>query len=141
VISRDKVLKRLTTIQSYYRILEQKLALSKEEFLSNADNYLAAERVLQLISEAMIDIGNHIVSRRQLGKPETYGQIFQLLGDHDIITVELGKKLVAFAGLRNILVHDYIGLDRSQLYKDGQKNKGDILDFINQIQQFITNEK
>ncbi|MFQ5979885.1 MAG: DUF86 domain-containing protein [Candidatus Heimdallarchaeota archaeon] len=86
-------------------------------------------------------MGNHIVSRRQLGKPETYSQIFQLLGDHDVITEALGKKLVAFAGLRNILVHDYIGLDRSQRYEDGQKNMGDILDFINQIQQYITSEE
>ncbi len=132
-------MKRLTIIQNYNRILTQKLALPQEEFLSNADHYLTTERVLHLISEAMIDIGNHIVSRQQLGKPESYSQIFQLLGEHGVITVDLGKKLAAFAGLRNILVHDYIGLDRSQLYEDAQRNKGDILEFIKQIQQFVNN--
>ncbi len=133
----DKIVKRLILVQEYYQLLEKKLLLPKEEFLKNPDNYLSAERLLQLISEAMIDIGNHIIAKKQLSKPETYSDIFTILSKKGIITKELGDKLLIFAGLRNILVHDYLGLDRERLYIEAKNNKDDIITFISQIRQFL----
>lgn len=133
----DKITKRLSVIQENYRLLEIKLDLDKEAFLQNPDNYLTTERLLHLISEAMIDIGNHILARKQLGKPETYSEIFIILAKKNVIRKELGDKLAVFAGLRNILVHDYIGLDRERLYKETKENKEDIKSFIDQIGQYI----
>jgi len=133
----DKIVKRLILVQEYYQLLEKKLLIPKEEFLKNPDNYLSAERLLQLISEAMIDISNHIIAKKQLGKPETYSDIFMILSKKGIISEELGEKLLIFAGLRNILVHDYLGLDRERLYLEAKDNKDDIIIFITQIRQFL----
>ena len=133
----DKIVKRISLIQEYYQILEKKLNLSKEEFLKNPDNYLTTERLLHLISESMIDIGNHIIAKQQLGKPESYSEIFTILVKKGIIDKELGDKLVIFAGLRNILVHDYLGLDRERLYEEAKENKNDILVFVTRIQQYL----
>lgn len=133
----DKIVKRISLIQEYYQILEKKLNLSKEEFLKNPDNYLTTERLLHLISESMIDIGNHIIAKQQLGKPDSYSEIFTILVKKGVIDKELGDKLFIFAGLRNILVHDYLGLDRERLYKEAKENKNDILVFVTRIQQYL----
>lgn len=133
----DKIVKRISLIQEYYQILGKKLNLSKNEFLKNPDNYLTTERLLHLISESMIDIGNHIIAKQQLGKPESYSEIFTILVKKDVIDKELGDKLVIFAGLRNILVHDYLGLDRERLYEEAKENKNDILAFVTRIQQYL----
>jgi len=141
MISWDKLISRLDTIQHYYRILDAKLGLPIEEFLSSSDHYLVTERALHLISEAMIDIGNHIVAKRQLGKPQTYAEIFRILSGEKMITESLGEKLAAFSGLRNILVHDYTGLDRRRLYLEANDNKEDIIAFVDQIRKVIVGFK
>lgn len=50
----DKITKRLSLIQENYRLLEEKLNLNMEDFLQNPDNYLTTERLLHLISEAIL---------------------------------------------------------------------------------------
>ena len=85
----------------------------------------------------MIDIRNHIIAKQQLRKPENYSEIFTILVKKGIIDKELGDKLLIFAGLRNILVHDYLGLDRERLYEEAKENKNDILVFVTRIQQYL----
>ncbi|MHB1946554.1 MAG: type VII toxin-antitoxin system HepT family RNase toxin [Gammaproteobacteria bacterium] len=74
--------------------------------------YYAAERVLQILIESAIGFAKQSV--KLLGNPispEAY-QAFKVLHDHQMITddnLNLWKKII---GLRNVLVHDYLNVNR-----------------------------
>ncbi|MFO7982658.1 MAG: DUF86 domain-containing protein, partial [Desulfuromonadales bacterium] len=75
-----------------------------------------AERNLHLTIECMLDIGNHVISDRGYPKPESYADIFRILADRDVIPRDLCEELVGMAAFRNLLVHDYLRLDREKVY-------------------------
>lgn len=63
--------------------------------------------------------------------------IFQVLLENKIITEKLKINLSNMAGFRNILVHDYIKLDREVVYDIIINNLKDIEDFIEVISEYI----
>lgn len=66
--------------------------------------------------QIMIDIACHIVARQNLGNAETYTECIELLQAFDYIDEDLERDLKGMAGLRNILVHEYVAVDIDQLY-------------------------
>jgi uncharacterized protein YutE (UPF0331/DUF86 family) len=75
-----------------------------------------AERYLHLTIECLLDIGNHIIADRGYRKPETYGEIFQILAEEGVIPEKLLQELEGMAAFRNVLVHDYLRLDLDKVY-------------------------
>ena len=65
----------------------------------------------------MIDISCHLVSEHNLGNAETYAECIRVLGETDIISTEMVNTLMSMAGLRNILIHEYVNIDMNKLYK------------------------
>ncbi len=98
---------------------------SLEEFVHDPFVHGNAERYLQLAIQCTIDIGNHLLSDLKLRTPREYREIFLILAEGKILPESLAKKLASAAGLRNILVHDYMELDLKRIYdylRHGLKN-------------------
>jgi uncharacterized protein YutE (UPF0331/DUF86 family) len=69
-----------------------------------------------LAIESVIDISNHIISDLRYRKPESNRDIFAVLYENEVIPFDLKDSLSNMASFRNILVHDYIKLDRALVY-------------------------
>lgn len=65
--------------------------------------------------QIVIDLSCHLAVHHNLGNAETYSDCIQLLGQFDIIDKDLEDRLVGMAGLRNILVHEYVAVDIDRL--------------------------
>lgn len=65
--------------------------------------------------QIVIDLSCHLAVHHNLGNAETYSDCIELLGKYDIIGKELEERLVGMAGLRNILVHEYVAVDVDRL--------------------------
>jgi uncharacterized protein YutE (UPF0331/DUF86 family) len=78
--------------------------------------------------QIVIDIACHLAAKYNLGNAQTYAECIDLLAKFDYIDSTLAKKLKAMAGLRNILVHEYVKVDNEQLYSM-LENLGDFRDF------------
>lgn len=89
----------------------------RARFLDDPLVHGAAERYLQLAIECALDIGNHIIADRNLRKPGTYAEIFEVLAENKVISRKLLGELEGMAAFRNILVHDYVRLDRERVYQ------------------------
>ncbi len=66
---------------------------------------------LQRAVQAAIDMAGHIVADEGLGLPQSLRDHFDMLVTNKIVTPDLGKKLNAMVGFRNIAVHEYQNLD------------------------------
>lgn len=70
---------------------------------------------LQRAIQAVIDLSAHVISGRQWGLPDSLKAHFRILTDQRVIDPELGSRLQAMVGFRNIAVHEYEQLDRAIL--------------------------
>lgn len=92
-----------------------------EDFINDEDLQDQVERNLQIAIQICLDIGNHIISALGFHPPETYSDIFEILGKENIIPVDFAQKIKTMAGFRNILVHDYIKVDNKLVFESLQK--------------------
>ncbi|MDR8393397.1 DUF86 domain-containing protein [Aliifodinibius sp. S!AR15-10] len=89
---------------------------SSEEIKNDTTKEWALRYGLLESIQIVIDISCHLVVHNNLGNAETYGDCIELLRKFDYIDDKLSKRLKAMAGLRNILVHEYVTVDIDRLY-------------------------
>ena len=68
MVDREILLRRVELIREYGKILKELVALPEDTFVGDPDVYLKAERCLEVVIQAMLDIGGHIISAKQLGQ-------------------------------------------------------------------------
>lgn len=133
----ELIRRRLNKLDEYLAILYGLRRYSFEEFTAEPERYGSAERFLQLTIEALSDIGNHLVADLDLGTVDSYSDIPYLLWEADYIDVDKREQWVRMIGFRNILVHDYLDVDRKRVYDILQNNLGDIEALRELFAQFI----
>lgn len=115
-VDREVLGTRLSVLEENLRLLDQFAQLDLPIYLSEPRNYGAAERFLQLSIEAVFDIGTHLISALALARPLAYGEILPTLAQAGVISPETLDELANLAGFRNLLVHEYVRLDRSRVH-------------------------
>lgn len=108
---------RLERMREYIHNLEAVQQFDCKRFIEDPFIHGMAERNLHLAIECLMDIGNHIITQNGYRKPESYADIFRILQENEIISADLMKKIEGMAAFRNILVHDYMRLDRKKVYE------------------------
>lgn len=112
----DIIAARLERLKIYLDALRAVRKFGIKRFKGDPFINGAAERYLHLSIECLLDIGNHIIADRHCRKPEAYAEIFDILADEKIISARLHSELDGLAAFRNILVHDYLILDKNKIY-------------------------
>lgn len=108
--------KRLRKLREYVVLLRRLRGRPREEFIEDPFVIGNVERYLQLAIQVVLDISNHIVADDRLGAVEEYRDAIRLLGQSGYLQPDLAQRLIPMAGLRNILVHDYLDVDRGKIY-------------------------
>jgi uncharacterized protein YutE (UPF0331/DUF86 family) len=86
--------------------------------------------------QIVIDISCHIVSRYNLGVPDSYAACMDLLRRNGFIDEQTYRVLLGMVGLRNILVHEYAEVNIDYLYSILDRTD-DFVRFIQQIRPYI----
>lgn len=116
MVRKDLIAARIEKLRQYMNTLRAIRELDAAAFKKDVYVHATAERYLHLSIESLLDIGSHIIVDRDLRKPDTYSEIFEILAEEGIISRSLLKELEGMAAFRNILVHDYFRLDLDQVY-------------------------
>lgn len=106
----DKLFRKLNFMQRCVDYLKS-IDPESPDLESNYEKRSAVERNFQLAIECAIDIGEIIISKEGLERPEDYRSVFRILGRHEIIPEEFAEEFAFSAGFRNILVHIYEEVD------------------------------
>lgn len=101
--------------------LEPLKTRSRQEF--DADAYLRdiVERNLQIAVQCCIDIANRIIALRGARKPVDYYEAIAELGELGVLPTDFARRLAPLAGLRNILVHEYVRVNWDRIYQSLQQ--------------------
>ena len=137
MIDKDVIYKHLRELERVTQSLAELKAYSFEEVCSDFKKQWEIEHGLQLAIQNLVDIGSHILSALAKNKCENYTEVIDKLGSEGIIPSELAGKIRGMAGLRNILVHDYLEIDLKAIYEILQNQLTDFDNFRRHITIFI----
>lgn len=138
MVDRFVVAARLTKIREYVALLRKIRGLADERhFVNDPLVYGNAERYLQLAIQSVLDISHHIVADRTLPLPADSRSLFELLARQKVISRALAVKLAAMAGFRNILVHEYLEIDRHRVYRALTTDLRDFESFIRAVTRLL----
>ncbi|MEM0049341.1 MAG: HepT-like ribonuclease domain-containing protein [Candidatus Bathyarchaeia archaeon] len=90
-------------------------------------SYRGIERLVQVIIQALLDLG--LMAIAALGKraPERYSEVGDILCELGLLSVEDSKVMRAMAGLRNLLTHMYARVDRDKVIEASRRLAADAL--------------
>lgn len=92
---------------------------------------------MHLAIECVIDISNHAIADMRFRIPDSNMDSFEDLRGNNIIKEKLKNNFCNMASFRNILMHDYIKLDRVVVYDIIINNLKDIDEFMKIVSEYI----
>jgi len=113
-------------------------ALSLEELRKDLSLVWIAEKGLQILIQNLLDIGAHVLASEIKNDWDDYGEIILKLGHHGIIPMDFSERIHGMAGLRNILIHEYLKVDVPTLHEYLKKRLVDFTDFMSHIQEYLS---
>ena len=129
--------KRLNKLDEYLAILENARRYSWEEFVADPERYGSVERFLHLSLEALQDMGNHIIADLELGVVDRSRDIPDIFANQRWIDETMKDTWIRMIGFRNILVHDYLEVDRRIVYEILQNRLDDLKQIRDVFVQFL----
>ena len=126
MVNPEVIRKRLNRLDEYLEVLHRLQRYDLEQFTAEPERYGSAERFLQLAIEAVLDMGNHVIADEGLGAVEWYSDIPKIFHSKGLISEATKEKWVRMIGFRNLLVHEYVDIDRRIVHGVLQKNLEDL---------------
>ena len=91
-------------IEKYLQELNEIMPANYEEYISSLEKKAACERYFEKIIEAIVDLVFLVIKDKNLKMPEDEESSFSILGNQNIISEELAKRLRNAKGMRNIIL-------------------------------------
>lgn len=116
MVDADVIARRLLALSEALQHLDTRQEQIRAEALASQPLLQAAvERWLQVAVESCIDIAYHVIAERGWTPAESARAAFESLAAHGLVPQQLAQRLARAVGMRNILVHDYVRVDREIL--------------------------
>lgn len=140
MVNQEIIYDRLKEIQDNLTILEDLKSIPFIKFRDDPKIFKLAERCLEISIQCILDICHHIIVENNLSRPKDNKETILILGQKDILPLEFANRILPMAGLRNILVHDYLKINVERLYGHLQ-NLQDFREFQKYILKALENSK
>lgn len=141
MIDIESIATRFKHLKDYLKILRELQKTHKNTFISDYHYYGLAERYLQLSIECILDVGNMLIVSLDLRKPSDKQEVIDILEEAKIISSVLATRLSGVARFRNLLVHEYVKIDRAKVYSIINIKIPDIEVFAKSVTKYLKKKK
>lgn len=132
------VSKKLKDIEGYIEEVKvDVLTFSDKEILENKGRMHIAERLAQLIVDAMLDINQHIIKEKNLDIAEDFQGTFQIMAENKVLPEDFAIRVAPVVSVRNRLVHGYETLNKRLFVEKLRKHYGDFEEFAGYIKEYL----
>lgn len=139
-VDREIIARKLSVIIENVNALEPIRTIAREEYIKDIYKRKAAERLLQELIEAAIDINTHALVQAGSTVPDDYYESFIKAGELGMISASLAEQLAPSAGLRNRLVHEYDLLDHSLVLEAVRMATDLYPEYVREIERYISGQ-
>lgn len=137
----ESIATRFKHLKDYLKILKELQGVKENTFVSDYHYYGLAERYLQLSIECILDVGNMLIVSLDLRKPSDKQEIIDILEESKIIPSLLATRLSGVARFRNLLVHEYVKIDRGKVYNILKEKISDLETYAKAITRYLKKKK
>lgn len=109
---------------------------TEADLAADGDAAWAVERGLQLCAQNVLDIATHIVASAGHDVAD-YATAIDRLGDLGVLPADFAARVRGIAGFRNVLVHGYLGLNRTIVVRLLQSGLDDFITFARHIEHYL----
>lgn len=141
MVDTQAIATRFKHLKDYMKILNELKKVNKSDFIDDYHYYGLAERYLQLAIECVLDVGNMMIVSLDLKKPSDKQEIIDILEEAKIVSSLLATRLSGVARFRNLLVHEYVKIDRSKVYNILKKRIPDLEAYMTAITRYLKKKK
>jgi len=104
---RERLLKKMESVETYLRILEEIKEDCLEKFDRDPIYRGALLHYLYLTADSCIALAQMMVRWKGLGIPQSYQEAIEMLGDRGVLEADFAYEFARIVGLRNLLAHGY----------------------------------
>ena len=133
MVDESRILHKLQAITDSLSKLEELAQMGKDVFLIDFRSIDSAKYNLQTSIEAMIDICNHIISRKRLRVPATNVESFEVVSEAGLLPADVLPVYRSMARFRDRIVHMYDEVDDGQIYEILRTRLDDIRAFVQHV--------
>lgn len=133
-VNRSEINERITLIDTLFQELDEKASFS------TSIDKLALERIVHVIIEAIIDVGNSMIDGFIMRDPGSYHDIIDILIDEKVIPEEDESSYKELIDLRQMLVQNYLKVDHEEMKRVVDTHKDVLRKFSHHIRTYLDNE-
>jgi len=136
MVDEGRVLRLLRNVTDDVAVLQRE-SVSGEERRQDPIWLRGVKYTFVTAIEACVDIAQHICAAEGWGPPADNGDAVRLLGEHEVLTVQLATSVRQAVGFRNVLVHEYIEVDDA-IVVDRLGDLSDLEEFVGEVAAYVT---
>jgi len=134
--NRDIIEQHIQNMEDALAQLSKYQNIAFEDFEKDLSLVWIVERGLEILIQNLLDIGAHILASQIKNDWEDYSEVIIKLGKHEVVPKEFSERIKGMAGLRNILVHEYMRIDLEKLLNSLKYHLEDFVQFIRHIRSY-----
>ena len=126
MVDRHLVAARVATVRDAIERVQGVLPASVQDFLGDRT---AREVVILNVFVAIqttLDLATHWLADAGWNVPASYGDVFTVLVERHLLPPDLGARLSAASGFRNLVAHQYGALDWERVYAIATSDLSDL---------------
>jgi len=108
-----------------------------DEFTANEDLIDSCERNLQVAIEALIDVGEALISNLDWRTPKSYREVGIILREKRVLTDSDLKHFVELVKIRKILINNYVYISPERVYEIAKKYTTVLIVLMEKIINFM----
>lgn len=112
----ESVMRRIEKLQEFAQDFRELPITSFVEYERNKTIRYAAERLLVVAAETIIDILDHLLAARHSIASDTYEEVVSNAHSNGLLSDALFDKLKGIGGMRNALTHQYLSISNEQVF-------------------------
>lgn len=132
----DIIKKHIEEMYENLAILDELKSMPFSQFKDDKKTIKVSERCLQLSIQGLLDVCHYIIANENLTRPADNREAILTLGANGAIPKDFAEKIAPMAGLRNLLVHEYLKIDPRYIYEHLQRLE-DFREFSRYILKYI----
>lgn len=136
MLNKEAIKERLKEIKENLILLDEIKKVPQKDFMGDIKLFKACERCLQISIQCLLDIAHYIIAQHKWDRASDNKEAIRSMAQHSVIPDDFAKKIMPMAGLRNLLVHEYIKIDPELIHKNLQ-NLEDFREFSRYILKYI----
>ncbi len=133
----ERILQKIGRINQYITTIESLRDDCLERFTNDPVYRGALLHYLYLLTDSCIALAEMTVKHKKLRVPQSYQEVFDILGEGGVLEADFAYRFARIAGFRNFLAHDYEGLDSKIICENAVSKLPEIREFMNQIRNSL----